>query len=138
MALASCAEALEPSAPSDKAQVVRASYAPNNSLLFDDVPADQFFAPGRLSLRGRVAWDRELDDLIKDLSMARVYVNGFQQMPALLDPPAVEKPRERTFRASILLSKAEKNELRKELAGLADDYRKAIRTKALELRRSGR
>ena len=36
------------------------------------------------------------------------------------------------------LSKAEKNELRKELAGLADDYRKAIRAKALELRRSGR
>jgi hypothetical protein len=36
------------------------------------------------------------------------------------------------------LSMAEKNELRKELAGLADDYRKAIRAKALELRRSGR
>lgn len=36
------------------------------------------------------------------------------------------------------LSQAEKNELRKELAGLAGDYRRAVKARALELRRRSR
>jgi WD40 repeat protein len=108
-------DALEPTAPGGAAKVVRASYAADNTLQFDDVPAEKFFAPGRLLLRGRVAWDRELDDLIKELSMARVYVNGFQQLPALLEKPATDNPRERSFLASILLNKTEKNEIEIEL-----------------------
>lgn len=36
------------------------------------------------------------------------------------------------------LSQAEKNELRKELAGLAEDYRRTVKAKALELKRRRR
>ena len=58
-----------------------------------------------------------------------IHYYGGEDVPVFL--LAVVKKGERAD-----LSKAEKNELRKELAGLADDYRKAIRAKALELRRS--
>ncbi|MEN3346687.1 MAG: hypothetical protein V7632_322 [Bradyrhizobium sp.] len=38
------------------------------------------------------------------------------------------------FKKKDNLTHAERNELKKELAGLAEDYRKSVRTKAAELR----
>jgi WD40 repeat protein len=93
-------------------QVIRPRGAGSNSLAFEELPL------GRVWLHGRVAWDPDPDPLLKDLSQVRVYVNGFQQLPALLDPAGPDS-RERTFRAPLLLSKDRDNVVELELPGLA-------------------
>src|SRR5262249_52388935 len=93
-------------------QLIRASLGANNELKFSDLP------PGRVWLRGRGAWDRGLGALLTELNIARVYVHGFQQLRALLDPPQGPNPRERSFRVPILLSKSKDNVVEVELPGL--------------------
>src|SRR5262249_10680538 len=75
---------------------------------------------GRVELQGRVLWDEEDDDRLRKATLVRVYVNGFQQLPAELEPPA-GGGRERRFRTPLLFNQAEDNRVEIALPGLAQD-----------------
>jgi WD40 repeat protein len=81
---------------------------PGGTVSFDPAPE------GPVLLRGKVLWDNESDEKLKQVNWVRVYVNGFQQIPARLDKP-IGAARERTFTASILLNRSTKNEVEVEL-----------------------
>jgi hypothetical protein len=77
-------------------------------------------ADGRVRLRGHVVWDEEDDGRLKETKLVRVFVNGFQQLPAELEP-AAGSGRERAFRTDILLNQLAKNRVEIALPGLAQD-----------------
>ncbi len=89
-------------------------------LLAGGMPAFDKMPAGRVQLHGHVAWDEGDDEDIKKTGIVRVYVNGFQQLPAVL-LPAEKGRRERAFHAELLLNEAEKNLIRVALPGLARD-----------------
>jgi WD40 repeat protein len=61
-------------------------------------------ATGRVKLWGHISWDREHDAALAAVRQVEVSVNGYHQLPALLDPaPAGE--RSRAFKVDILLSR---------------------------------
>jgi hypothetical protein len=75
---------------------------------------------GRVRLRGHVIWDEQDDARLKETKVVRVFVNGFQQLPAQLEPAAADS-RERAFRTDILLNQTAKNRVEIVLPGLAQD-----------------
>jgi WD40 repeat protein len=84
---------LEPITPVEKADGV---------LYVPPVPA------GNVRLEGHVTWGKENDEQLRKAELVKVFVNGFQQVPGLLDKPN-GKARERKFTAHILLNRAEGN-----------------------------
>jgi WD40 repeat protein len=87
---------------------------PGGKLAFPAVPA------GRMRLQGRVLWDKAEDERLIKTRIVRVFVNGFQQLPALLKP-AVADSRERTFQTDLLLNQAEDNRIEIALPDLEQD-----------------
>jgi WD40 repeat protein len=75
-------------------------------------------APGPLlNVTGRVVWDDPNDPQLNDREqLVRVYANGFQQRPAELQQ--AKGNAERTFRAEVLLNRAEDNRIEFELPTL--------------------
>ncbi|MGE3804383.1 MAG: hypothetical protein AB7K24_06900, partial [Gemmataceae bacterium] len=88
---------------------------PDGRLVFEDKAGQ-----ARMVLRGRVLWSKENDEQIRKTSMVRVYVNGFQQLPAQLKP-ATGDGRERRFEAELLLNRAQDNVVEIELPTLKQD-----------------
>lgn len=90
---------------------IAARYDKDGKLLFTGVP------PGKVWLEGRVIWDRDSDAMLQNVNLARVYVNGLQQLPAVLDAAAGKL--EKAFRVPIVLNKDTNNKVSLELpAGL--------------------
>lgn len=58
---------------------------------------------GRVMLQGRVRWDREKDDQLKEVNHVQVFVNGLRQPAVALSEPA-GNVRERTFQAPLSLT----------------------------------
>jgi WD40 repeat protein len=83
-------------------------------LLFPEVLA------GRLRLQGRVLWDEDNDERLQKTRIIRVFVNGFQQLPALLQPAAAGS-RVRTFQTDLLLNQAAGNQVEVALPDLEED-----------------
>jgi hypothetical protein len=83
-------------------QPVRPQVLSGGRLYFPTMPE------GRLTLTGRVVWDHDGDESLKKTRLVRLYVNGFQQVPAWLKP-AGGRGRERAFTADILLNQAQGN-----------------------------
>jgi len=75
---------------------------------------------GRARLQGRVLWDEADDQRLNKTRTVRVYVNGFQQIPALLQLPG-ENGRSRAFEANIVLNQAEGNRIELALPDLAEE-----------------
>ncbi|HLJ95302.1 MAG TPA: hypothetical protein VKU02_19140 [Gemmataceae bacterium] len=75
---------------------------------------------GRVRLRGHVVWDEKDDARLKATKVVRVFVNGFQQLPAELEA-AAGGGRERAFRTDILLNQAAHNQVEIALPGLEQD-----------------
>lgn len=72
----------------------------------------------RLTVRGRIVWDDPNDPLLRGTDQwVRVYVNGFQQRPAELQPPA-DGQTERHFETEVLLNRAADNRMEFELPSL--------------------
>jgi WD40 repeat protein len=74
---------------------------------------------GRVRLRGKVIWDEGDDERLTKARTVRVYVNGFQQLPAVLEPPR-GGARERTFQVIVLLNQEGKNEVELSLRDALD------------------
>jgi hypothetical protein len=75
---------------------------------------------GLVRLYGEVLWDEADDARLQTASRVRVYVNGFQQAPAELRPPA-GTGRARPFEADLLLTQDRDNRVEIALPGLAQD-----------------
>ncbi|HKB37385.1 MAG TPA: hypothetical protein VKD72_13120, partial [Gemmataceae bacterium] len=73
--------------------------------------------PGRVKLRGRVVWARADDERLGKPATVRVFVNGFQQVPADL-APAERGSRVRTFERDIILNRDKGNRIEVALADL--------------------
>ena len=72
----------------------------------------------RLRIQGRVVWDDPNDPLISREGLrVRVFVNGFQQRPGILQAAGKDKP-ERAFETEILLNRLEDNYIEFELPNL--------------------
>jgi WD40 repeat protein len=67
-------------------------------------------AAGRVRLKGQVVWDESTDERLKKAAFVRVYVNGFQQRPARLAPPA-PGGRRRAFEADLVLTREKDNQV---------------------------
>jgi hypothetical protein len=87
---------------------------PGGKLSFLAVPA------GRMRLRGRVLWDQAQDERLSKTRIVRIFVNGFQQLPAVLQPAAAGS-RERTFQTDLLLNQADDNRVEIALPDLEQD-----------------
>lgn len=87
---------------------------PDGKIVFPTAPH------GRMTLTGSVQWSKEDDEQLRRLSMVRVYVNGFQQIPAELQPASGDE-RTRQFRADLLLGRASSNQVEIELPDLKQD-----------------
>jgi hypothetical protein len=77
-------------------------------------------AQGRAWLCGRVVWDQDRDDQLKQINAVQIFVNGLRQAPVELDPPAAGV-RERAFKAAIAFNQAKDNRVLVELPGLKQD-----------------
>ena len=75
---------------------------------------------GRVTLQGRVTWAKEDDEQLKKISLVRVFVNGFQQVPADLRPPSGYS-RERLFTSDLMLNQATGNFVEVSLPDIAQD-----------------
>jgi WD40 repeat protein len=75
---------------------------------------------GRVQVLGHVTWSKADDALLKKGGMVRVFVNGFQQSPAILDQPK-GKERIRTFKAELVLNRPEGNFVEMDLPDLKQD-----------------
>jgi WD40 repeat protein len=122
-------DSLSPIGSDDKP--VPAAVRAGGALGFPEMPH------GRVRLQGHVAWDEEDDARLKQTKIVRVFVNGFQQLPAILEPgtpltlpsPPAEggegrvrgDGRERAFRVDILLNQAADNRVEIALPGLERD-----------------
>src|SRR5439155_17628923 len=81
---------------------------------------------GRLRLRGRVLWDEADDQRLQKAKMVRVYVNGFQQLPAILDKPG-DNPRQRSFQTTLVLNRDQGNQIEIALPDLEKDANTRLR-----------
>lgn len=93
---------------------VSAAGTAGGALRFPEMP------DGRVRLGGHVIWDEEDDARLKQTKVVRVFVNGFQQLPAELEP-AVRGSRERSFHTDILLNQTANNRVEIALPGLEQD-----------------
>lgn len=75
---------------------------------------------GRVKLTGHITWSKANDAQLKKTAMVRVFVNGFQQIPAPLDEPKA-KERLRTFTADVLLNRLEGNFVELDLPDIKQD-----------------
>jgi WD40 repeat protein len=75
---------------------------------------------GRLKVTGHVTWGKENDAQLQKTGMVRVFVNGFQQIPAPLEEPK-GKERRRTFVADLLLNRPEGNFVELDLPDIKQD-----------------
>src|SRR5262249_24876667 len=75
---------------------------------------------GLVRLHGEVLWDEADDARLQKANRVRVYVNGFQQAPADLQPPAGQGW-VRPFQTDLLLTQAQGNRAEIALPGLAQD-----------------
>jgi hypothetical protein len=82
---------------------------------------------GRVRLRGRVLWDEADDQRLQKAKMVRVYVNGFQQLPALLDKPTDDNPRQRTFQSTLVFNRDHDNHIEIALPDLEKDINNRLR-----------
>src|SRR5439155_11635916 len=105
-------DSLLPIGPGGKA--VPAAAIPGGTLVFPEMPH------GRVQLRGHLVWDEQDDARLQQTKIVRVLVNGFQQLPAQLEP-AAGGSRERAFRTDLLLSQAANNRVEIALPGLEQD-----------------
>jgi hypothetical protein len=89
-----------------------------------ELPGGKFAFPeaaeSRGSLQGRVLWDEADDERLQKTGIVRVFVNGFQQLPAILKPAAAGV-RERAFQADILLNRKDENQVVLTLPDLVQD-----------------
>jgi len=76
-------------------------------------------AQGQVRLRGRVIWDETKDKDFKDTHLVQVFVNGFQQAPALLK--ASQGNRQREFEADIVLNRKFDNQIEVALPSIKQD-----------------
>jgi WD40 repeat protein len=77
---------------------------------------------GRVRLAGRVIWDDpEDDERLTKANLVRVFVNGFQQIPGVLQPVTKENRRVREFQADILLNEEKDNKVGISVPGLEQD-----------------
>jgi hypothetical protein len=90
---------------------------PGGEIAFD--PQEE----GRLRLRGRVLWDEADDQRLASAKVVRVYVNGFQQLPAILQKPG-DNPRERGFQTNLVLNRDKGNHVELALPDLAKVFNK--------------
>ncbi|HEV2947931.1 MAG TPA: hypothetical protein VGX70_11170, partial [Gemmataceae bacterium] len=90
---------------------------PGGEMAFD--PQEE----GRLRLRGRVLWDEADDQRLASAKVVRVYVNGFQQLPAVLQKPG-DNPRERGFQTNLVLNRDKGNHIELALPDLAKVFNK--------------
>lgn len=74
----------------------------------------------RVRLQGQVEWGANNDEAMRRVTHVRITVNGFQQLPAVLDT-AKGKARSRTFRADIALTRAKGNEVAVRVVELAQE-----------------
>lgn len=65
---------------------------------------------GRILLHGRVLWNEDDPTLRGRQQRIQVWVNGFQQLPAALEPVR-EPARQRAFKASVVLNKDRNNRI---------------------------
>jgi hypothetical protein len=75
---------------------------------------------GRIKVLGHVTWSKANDAQLKKTGLVRVFVNGFQQIPATLDEPK-GKERLRTFTADVLLNRPEGNFIELDLPDIKQD-----------------
>jgi hypothetical protein len=106
---------LEPVRRTTKA--MKATVQANGQIVFD--PQEE----GRLRLNGRVLWDEGDDQRLQAAKVVRVYVNGFQQLPAVLDKPG-ENNRERSFHTGLVLNRDQGNRIELALPDLAKEFNK--------------
>src|SRR5262249_19739246 len=78
-------------------------------------------AEARFMLEGRVVWDQDSDEQLGKINQVRVFVNGCQQLPAELKKPAAASSRERSFQASLVLNRAERNLIEVEVPNLKQE-----------------
>jgi WD40 repeat protein len=76
---------------------IRPEVRPGGKLVLPELPA------GEVRLQGRVLWDED-EDVPQKTGIVRLFVNGFQQLPAVLKP-AAETKKERAFEADLLLNR---------------------------------
>ncbi|GIW79576.1 MAG: hypothetical protein KatS3mg105_1383 [Gemmatales bacterium] len=104
---------LEPAGPVGKP--IQPTVLPDQRIAFKK-PAEI----ARLRLRGRVRWSKDDDQEMTKVKLIRVYVNGFQQIPAVLEPPKGAE-RERVFVADLILNRPVDNRIEIELPDLKSD-----------------
>jgi WD40 repeat protein len=75
---------------------------------------------GRVKVMGQVTWSKANDAQLKKAGQVRVFVNGFQQVPAPLDQPK-GKERRRTFTADLVLNRPEGNFVEMDLPDIKQD-----------------
>jgi WD40 repeat protein len=94
---------------------IKPKVLPEGRLVFTEVPK------GQVQIRGRVLWSKEDDENLKKISMVKMYVNGFQQLPAALRSPT-GNGREREFTARVVLNRSQGNDIEIELPDLKQDH----------------
>jgi WD40 repeat protein len=75
---------------------------------------------GRARIMGHVTWSKANDAQLQKANLVRVFINGFQQVPALLDPPKGTE-RLRTFSAEVVLNRPEGNFVELSLPDIKQD-----------------
>ncbi|OAI46957.1 hypothetical protein AYO44_01910 [Planctomycetaceae bacterium SCGC AG-212-F19] len=92
---------------------------PATNVLADNTLGFQT-AQDRVRLQGLVEWAANNDAAMKRITQVRVTINGFQQLPAVLEP-AAGTARSRVFRADIQLARAKGNVVTVRLPELAQE-----------------
>jgi WD40 repeat protein len=93
---------------------LQARSLPGGKFEFAEVPE------GLGLLQGHVLWDEADDTRLQKAATVQVYVNGFQQRPAILEP-AEAGVRQRNFKAEILLGRSADNHIAIALPELEQD-----------------
>jgi WD40 repeat protein len=101
--------------PEGGGEPIKPKVLPEGRIVFTEVPK------GQVLIRGRVLWSKNDDEQLKKVGMVRVYVNGFQQLPAALRSPTGDG-RERQFTARVVLNRSQGNEIEVELPDLKQDH----------------
>lgn len=101
--------------PEGGGEPIKPKVLPEGRIVFTEVPK------GQVLIRGRVLWSKDDDEQLKKIGMVRVYVNGFQQLPAALRSPTGDG-RERQFTARVVLNRSQGNEIEVELPDLKQDH----------------
>lgn len=94
---------------------IKPKVLPEGRIVFPELPA------GQVTVRGRVLWSKQDDEQLKKIGMVKIYVNGFQQLPAALRSTTGDG-RERPFNARVVLNRSQGNEIEIELPDLKQDH----------------